>query len=100
MRDLYPGMRPIGNNIVNAEILVSKHNMQNVFDRFIYSLKQVYRSGDIQIHPWDNHLCSLGYPLFGIASPSGYHLQWDSPSTGYFAPRDIIVLTKSWNLLN
>ena len=29
MTDVYPGMRQIGINIVNIEILVTKHNMQN-----------------------------------------------------------------------
>ena len=32
-----PHIMQIGNNIVNAEILVSKHYMQNFVDRFIYS---------------------------------------------------------------
>ena len=31
MTNVYPDMRQIGINIVKAEILVSKHNMQNFF---------------------------------------------------------------------
>ena len=38
MTDAYPDMWQIGNNIsiVNAAILISKHNMQNVLDNFLF----------------------------------------------------------------
>ena len=47
MTDAYHDMRQIANNIVNAEILVSKHNMHNVYGLFLISL---YESGHASLH--------------------------------------------------
>ena len=38
MRDVYPDTRHTGNNVVNAEILVSKHNMENFL--YVYYVEE------------------------------------------------------------